>query len=470
MGHVIHVADEGAEAAVLTETGSGGLFGGQLLHDAPLETHFYDGECPKYVLFNKKEGVRIERAGTERRLAPDDAHRMLVAVTDVRILFVVGRANGDVVRSVPLVDAQQVAHGASSIDGPAPAAERWELAIRRYQDVLWLDWGRDERRFDGDPEAVRETIVDGVDNLVTERRAAARACREAAHAHQMGGHPTAARDAYRTALCHLDRAAAVVGEVAPNRETGLEDTSAAIEDELDAVPDESGAPGESVDSRPANGRPADDPEWWAQVANYWTAHDWTVEREDGDLLDYCAERGVTLMEAFMYRFHPRTERALEILVEELGEIRHVGAAFTFALGDNPEDIRLDPELAGGALMDVGCYTVSAALQFLGEPERAYAHAVDTYDSGVDSQLAGTLEYADGVTAHVTGGFDTPNVEQYRVLTTDGWLQATDAFGPGPDQAVSLTWAVDGEERTETFDAVDHYRLEVEGFAEAIEAG
>lgn len=192
--------------------------------------------------------------------------------------------------------------------------------------------------------------------------------------------------------------------------------------------------------------------------------------EAADLFDYCDERGVTLMEAFMYRFHPRTERALEIVREELGDVRHVEATFTFALGDHPEDIRLNPDLAGGALMDVGCYAVSAARAFLGEPIRAYAHAADTYGSGVDSQLAGTLEYPDGVTAHVTGGFDTPGTEHYRVLATDGWLEADDCFGPGPDQAVSLTWAVDGEERTETFDGVDQYRLEVEGFADAVETG
>lgn len=197
----------------------------------------------------------------------------------------------------------------------------------------------------------------------------------------------------------------------------------------------------------------------------------TPTAEDArELFDYCADRGVTLMEAWMYRFHPRTERALEIAADELGEIRHVETAFTFAMGDRTDDIRLDPALAGGALMDVGSYAVSAARAFLGEPERAYAHAADTYESGVDSQLAGTLEYPDGVTAHVLGGFDTVHFEHYSVLAADGWLDARDCFGPDADQAVSLTWAVDGEERTETFDPVDHYRLEVDGFVDAIEAG
>lgn len=188
------------------------------------------------------------------------------------------------------------------------------------------------------------------------------------------------------------------------------------------------------------------------------------------LFDYCEECGVTLMEAFMYKFHPRTERALKIVQEELGDVRYVDSTFTIDLGPVDYDLRLDPDMAGGALMDVGCYAVSAARAFLGEPNRAYAFAADTYDAGVDSQLAGTLEYADGAVAHVTGGFDTPETQRYRVLAEDGWLEASDCFFLRDEPTVSLTWAVDGEERTETFDPVDQYRLEVEAFADAVVTG
>ena len=188
------------------------------------------------------------------------------------------------------------------------------------------------------------------------------------------------------------------------------------------------------------------------------------------VFEHCEERGVTLMEAFMYHFHPRTERAREIVSEELGAVRHIESTFTFRMGDRTDDIRLAPDLAGGALMDVGCYAVSATRGFLGEPNRAYARAADTYDAGVDSQLAGMLEYDGGVTAHVTGGFDTPLTNGYRVLAEDGWLRARDAFSVDPDQSVSLTYQVDGEKHTETFGGVDQYRLQVEGFADAVERG
>ena len=64
---------------------------------------------------------------------------------------------------------------------------------------------------------------------------------------------------------------------------------------------------------------------------------------------------VKLMEAFMYRFHPRTEKVIELVRGgRIGELRAIRSAFTFRL-TRPDNIRLKPELGGGALMDVGCY-------------------------------------------------------------------------------------------------------------------
>ena len=192
--------------------------------------------------------------------------------------------------------------------------------------------------------------------------------------------------------------------------------------------------------------------------------------EARDLFDYCDDRDVTLMEAFMYRFHPRTERAAEVVANELGEVRSVEASFAFPLRGRPDDVRLAPDLAGGSLMDVGCYAVSAARLFLGEPDRVYGHAADTRGCGVDTETTALLEFDSGASAHVRGGFDTPNVERYRVETTDGWLEVTGAFTADPDEEVAIEYGVGGRTVTETFDPVDHYQLEVEHFAECVEAG
>jgi len=189
-----------------------------------------------------------------------------------------------------------------------------------------------------------------------------------------------------------------------------------------------------------------------------------------EMADYCEAAGVTLMEAFMYRYHPRTERAAAVVASELGEVRSVSATFQFPLRGRPDDIRLNPDLAGGSLMDVGCYAVSAARLFCGEPTAAYATATDTRDAGVDTALAGILEFDDGVTARVSAGFDTEDVQRYRVETTDGTLEAREAFVPRGDDGVELAYAVGDRTATERFDPTDQYRLELEAFAEAVASG
>ena len=93
--------------------------------------------------------------------------------------------------------------------------------------------------------------------------------------------------------------------------------------------------------------------------------------EAREMGEYCDDRDVTLMEAFMYRFHPLTERAAEVVDEELGDVRAVTSAFTFRMPDSAEDIRFDPDLDGGSVYDVGTYAISAARVFLGEMGRAH---------------------------------------------------------------------------------------------------
>lgn len=192
--------------------------------------------------------------------------------------------------------------------------------------------------------------------------------------------------------------------------------------------------------------------------------------EARDVAAYCDERDVTLMEAFMYRYHPRTERAIELAREGLEDVRSVSASFAFALYDDPENVRLSEELAGGSLMDVGCYAVSAARQFLGEPDRVYAHTHDSRNAGVDTQLTGILEYEDGSSARVASGLDTPKVQRYRVEGPNGWIEVEDAFDAPLGEPLELEYRIDGRRAVETFDPVDHYRLEIEHFARCVEEG
>lgn len=179
------------------------------------------------------------------------------------------------------------------------------------------------------------------------------------------------------------------------------------------------------------------------------------------------EHEVSVMEAFMYRFHPRTERAIEIAREELTDVHTVSSEFSFSLPEGRDDIRLDPSLAGGSVMDVGCYAVSATRQFLGEPDRVNAITVDRRDAGVDTEMAAILSYEDGSVGRIASGFDSPLTQRYRVAAANGWLEVRSAFDAPADAVLSIEYEIDGERSSERFDPVDQYRLQVEHFADVV---
>jgi len=181
----------------------------------------------------------------------------------------------------------------------------------------------------------------------------------------------------------------------------------------------------------------------------------------------CEAAGVVLMEGYMYRYHPRTERAVAVARSVLDGLRTVRASLSAPRGDGDEElISLDPDLGGGNLMHCGCYPVTAARLFLGDPKRVYATASDSRGSGVDTHFTGVLSCDDGATAVISSSFDADGGQFYRVEAKNGWLEAPDGFVPGTTET-TLEYAVDGRRVTETFDAVDQYRLEVEHFTDCV---
>jgi len=175
--------------------------------------------------------------------------------------------------------------------------------------------------------------------------------------------------------------------------------------------------------------------------------------------------GVKLMEAFMYRFHPRTERVLELVrAGTVGDLRVIRSTFTFPL-TRPDDIRWDPKLGGGALMDVGCYCVNIGRTLAGaEPVEVRARA-HWHSSGVDKQMAGSLRFANGVLAHFDCALTMERTEVYQVLGTDGHLRIQKAFRPGSDEVEIEQFDAENNLTTLTLKGADEYRLMVEHFAD-----
>lgn len=192
--------------------------------------------------------------------------------------------------------------------------------------------------------------------------------------------------------------------------------------------------------------------------------------ECADMAAAAEEAGVLLMEAFMYRFHPRTQRVLGMLRDGVvGDLRSVRSAFTFRLR-NPDNIRLDPDLGGGALMDVGCYCVNVSRTLAGaEPVEVSATARWT-DRGVDDELTGVLRFESGLVAHFDCSLTMERCEYYEAAGTDGQLRVESAFLPGTgDVVVEERRGRDGT-TTHGVAGADEYRLMVEHFAACVEGG
>lgn len=174
--------------------------------------------------------------------------------------------------------------------------------------------------------------------------------------------------------------------------------------------------------------------------------------------------GRILMEAFMYRFHPRIRDAIRWVREgAVGRPRHGSAVFTFRL-ENRENIRYSRELAGGALLDVGCYTVDVMRRLVGEePVRAAAWSTMT-ESGVDGETVGLVAFPSGVVATITCGLTASRFEEVRLQGEEGALRLERAFLPGPQPVESVVVRPDGARDVRRMEAVDQYRLMVEAFA------
>jgi len=175
--------------------------------------------------------------------------------------------------------------------------------------------------------------------------------------------------------------------------------------------------------------------------------------------DAADRAGRVLAEAFMYRHHPQTRKVAELVSEgAIGDLRAIRASFSFPLADL-ENVRMRPELDGGALMDVGCYCVSGARLLAGEPESV--HGVQRLGpTGVDTTFAGVLRFPGDVVATFHCSMDLPGRQELEVLGTERTLLVQAPWRSDLGGDVLL----DGE-RVEIPEG-NAYRLELEDLAAA----
>ncbi len=174
-----------------------------------------------------------------------------------------------------------------------------------------------------------------------------------------------------------------------------------------------------------------------------------------------------LAEAFMYRFHPRTRRVLEMVQNgAVGHIQQIGSAFTFRLR-NDANIRLEGKLAGGSIMDVGCYAVGVMRLMTGEEPVAVNAFAHYNQRGADEMAVGTLVFPSGALGHFDCGMRAQGGQWYDIRGSDGRIFVEDAFVAPKDKPCLIRyWRGDQYEEIE-FAPVDQYQLMAEDFGDAI---
>ena len=168
--------------------------------------------------------------------------------------------------------------------------------------------------------------------------------------------------------------------------------------------------------------------------------------------------GTMLVEASWNRWHPRTRRVEALLHHVEGPI-DVETWFTFP-GVPADNYRLDPVRGGGALLDVGCYAIAAAMMALGEDVRVPVAHQHRGPTGVDLTTSATLVSARG-RASILASLQRPESQGWSVTTSDLTLGLPHPAFTSWREPSTLQVVEKGVERIEAFAACDAYRLMVE---------
>lgn len=198
----------------------------------------------------------------------------------------------------------------------------------------------------------------------------------------------------------------------------------------------------------------------------------SVTAEEGATMAQAARaNGVLLMEAFMYRFHPQTQWALEqVAAGRIGPVRLVRSSFSFDIRSRPDDVRLQPALAGGSLMDVGCYPVNLCRAVYGHPPTAVAARVFAHGPGeVDVAANAVLDFGAGCYGLIDSSFELPTRQVAEIIGEAGTISILMPFTP-LDAGTVVLLTKDDQTTEQRFAPVDQYQLQVEHFASCIRSG
>ena len=205
-------------------------------------------------------------------------------------------------------------------------------------------------------------------------------------------------------------------------------------------------------------------------------------KEGEELFQLAEEQDVFLMEGFMYRFRPLTQRVIELARRELGEIRLVRGSFCYQSTRPAKDIRFRSAAGGGALRDVGCYLVDFISRlFKCRPDLAYNQTVQSARGDVDGQGSAVLVYhghseegtADtdsslklDTSTHVNLAYSItiPGSKSLEIVGSEGRLVADEFFDWRTKGSRYIRLEKSSEVNEITLPACDQFKNEIEYFS------
>ncbi len=191
--------------------------------------------------------------------------------------------------------------------------------------------------------------------------------------------------------------------------------------------------------------------------------------EEVDAIQHASRKhGRVVAEAYMYRHHPQTLKARDIVRSgSLGALKLIRGSFSFML-TRENDVRLNPEWGGGSIWDIGGYPISYARSLVGEePVEVFGWQVEG-PTGIDESFVGQMRFESGVHAQIDSSFVIPFHAFIEIVGSEGTLNIPRPFKPGVNEKIYLT----RNEKTETIiiKGQELYLGEVEDMADAILLG
>ncbi len=180
------------------------------------------------------------------------------------------------------------------------------------------------------------------------------------------------------------------------------------------------------------------------------------------------ENGVYLMEAFAYLHNPIIAAIKEDL-PSIGEIRYLESAFITPRRPDT-DIRLRRETYGGALYDLGCYSLSLALWMMGREPESVRAAAQFSEKHIDLYATALLLYENGAVAKLDCGMLLPDnrLDRLHIYGTQGEIHSPVQFNQSGE--IPYTVIRDGKRETKTVSAPNNYQLEIEQLGRCVRSG